>query len=178
MKFVLVNGRTPRPQSFCALCCKAIGESGIRRFSVEDHDFAGLDLAHPGHQGEQGGLSNAVGPDHSHHAIGRNIEGEIVEREPLTVAERYPLDPATTAGLGNIRHTRSLWRSTPCRAPRGTELRPLEMRDGVQKARSVAPAITQDYQLLFRSRGGIERRIGALPTLAEQNWSSRLEHRE
>ena len=30
MKFVLVNGRTPRPQSFCALCCKPIGESYLR----------------------------------------------------------------------------------------------------------------------------------------------------
>jgi hypothetical protein len=27
MKFVLVNGRRPRPQSFCALCGEAIGES-------------------------------------------------------------------------------------------------------------------------------------------------------
>jgi hypothetical protein len=27
MKFVVVNGRTPRPQSVCALCCKSIGES-------------------------------------------------------------------------------------------------------------------------------------------------------
>jgi len=25
MEFVLVNGRTPRPQSFCALCCEPIG---------------------------------------------------------------------------------------------------------------------------------------------------------
>ena len=30
MKFVLVNGRTPRPESFCALCCEAIGESYLR----------------------------------------------------------------------------------------------------------------------------------------------------
>jgi hypothetical protein len=30
MKFVLVNGRTPRPQSFCALCCRPIGESYLR----------------------------------------------------------------------------------------------------------------------------------------------------
>jgi hypothetical protein len=30
MKFVLVNGRTPRPQSFCALCCEPIGESYLR----------------------------------------------------------------------------------------------------------------------------------------------------
>jgi hypothetical protein len=30
MKFVLVNGRTPRTQSFCALCCESIGESYLR----------------------------------------------------------------------------------------------------------------------------------------------------
>jgi hypothetical protein len=30
MKFVLVNGRTPRTRSFCALCCKSIGESYLR----------------------------------------------------------------------------------------------------------------------------------------------------
>jgi len=27
MNFVLVNGRTPRPQSLCAFCCELIGES-------------------------------------------------------------------------------------------------------------------------------------------------------
>ena len=41
MKFVLVNGRTPRPQSFCALCCEAIKESYLRelktRLSYCDH---------------------------------------------------------------------------------------------------------------------------------------------
>jgi hypothetical protein len=30
MKFVLVNGRTPRLQSVCALCCEPIGESYVR----------------------------------------------------------------------------------------------------------------------------------------------------
>jgi hypothetical protein len=30
MKFILVNGRTPRPESFCALCCESIGESYLR----------------------------------------------------------------------------------------------------------------------------------------------------
>ena len=34
MKFVLVNGRTPRPQSFCALCCEPIGESYVRELST------------------------------------------------------------------------------------------------------------------------------------------------
>ena len=41
MKFVVVNGRTPRPQSFCALCCEPIGESYLRelttRLSYCDH---------------------------------------------------------------------------------------------------------------------------------------------
>jgi hypothetical protein len=41
MKFVLVNGRTPRPQSFCASCCEPIGESYLRelatRLSYCDH---------------------------------------------------------------------------------------------------------------------------------------------
>ena len=41
MKFVLVNGRTPRPQSFCAMCCEPIGESYLReiatRLSYCDH---------------------------------------------------------------------------------------------------------------------------------------------
>jgi len=30
MKFVLVNGRTPRPKSFCALCGESIGQSYLR----------------------------------------------------------------------------------------------------------------------------------------------------
>jgi hypothetical protein len=30
MKFVLVNGRTPRTQSVCALCCESIGENYLR----------------------------------------------------------------------------------------------------------------------------------------------------
>ena len=41
MKFVLVNGRTPRPHSFCSLCCEPIGESYLRelttRLSYCDH---------------------------------------------------------------------------------------------------------------------------------------------
>ena len=46
MKFVLVNGRTPRPQSFCAFCCELIGESYLRelttRLSHCDHEcYAG-----------------------------------------------------------------------------------------------------------------------------------------
>jgi hypothetical protein len=41
MKFVLVNGRIPNPESFCALCCESIGESYLRdpstRRSYCDH---------------------------------------------------------------------------------------------------------------------------------------------
>jgi hypothetical protein len=35
MKFVLVNGRTPRTQSLCALCCKPIGESYLRDIATQ-----------------------------------------------------------------------------------------------------------------------------------------------
>jgi hypothetical protein len=39
--FLLVNGRTPSPQSFCALCCEPIGETYLRevatRLSYCDH---------------------------------------------------------------------------------------------------------------------------------------------
>jgi hypothetical protein len=42
MRFVLVNGRTPSPQSCCVLCCKPIGASYLReigtRLSYCDHD--------------------------------------------------------------------------------------------------------------------------------------------
>jgi len=34
MTFVLVNGRTPRPQSYCALCCEPIAESYLRELST------------------------------------------------------------------------------------------------------------------------------------------------
>jgi hypothetical protein len=34
MKFILVNGRTPRPPCFCALCCEPIGESYLREIAT------------------------------------------------------------------------------------------------------------------------------------------------
>ena len=34
MKFVLVNGRSPRAESFCALCCEPIGESYLRELNT------------------------------------------------------------------------------------------------------------------------------------------------
>ena len=34
MKFVLVNGRSPRPESFCALCCEPISESYLRELTT------------------------------------------------------------------------------------------------------------------------------------------------
>jgi hypothetical protein len=34
MEFVVVNGRTPRPQSFCAMCCDPIGESYLRELAT------------------------------------------------------------------------------------------------------------------------------------------------
>jgi hypothetical protein len=34
MKFILVNGRTPRPQACCTWCCEPIGESYLREFTT------------------------------------------------------------------------------------------------------------------------------------------------
>jgi hypothetical protein len=34
MKFVLVNHRTPRQQSFCALCCEHIGRTYLREIAT------------------------------------------------------------------------------------------------------------------------------------------------
>jgi hypothetical protein len=34
MKFVLVNGRSPRTESFCALCCEPIGEGYVRELTT------------------------------------------------------------------------------------------------------------------------------------------------
>jgi hypothetical protein len=50
MKFV--NGRTPRPQSFCALCCKSIGESYLRELTTrlsycDDNCYADNCIAAP-----------------------------------------------------------------------------------------------------------------------------------
>jgi hypothetical protein len=34
MNFVLVNGRSPSPQSFCALCCEPIGWRYLREIAT------------------------------------------------------------------------------------------------------------------------------------------------
>jgi hypothetical protein len=34
MRYVLVNGRSPRPKSFCTLCCEPIGEGYLREFTT------------------------------------------------------------------------------------------------------------------------------------------------
>ena len=34
MKFIVVNGRTPRPRSLCSLCCEPIGESYLREIAT------------------------------------------------------------------------------------------------------------------------------------------------
>jgi len=34
MRFVLVNGRAPRPHSACAFCCEPIGEGYLRELAT------------------------------------------------------------------------------------------------------------------------------------------------
>jgi hypothetical protein len=35
MRFILVNGRIPRLQSFCAVCCEPIGASYLREIATQ-----------------------------------------------------------------------------------------------------------------------------------------------
>jgi hypothetical protein len=62
MKFLLVNGRTPRPQSVCALCCEPIGETYLReiatRLSYCDHQcyLGHRKLSAPGHSKSREGV--------------------------------------------------------------------------------------------------------------------------
>src|SRR5262245_3882662 len=139
---------------------------GIRHASVEHRDVAGLDLAHPGDEAEQGGLADAVGPDHSHHAPGGNIEGEVVEREPLTVAVRYPLDP----GDDGVRHWGSFTTSSSGHAILGSVR---------TKPRPRTPVFTNRWYLskTFGSPWSLTRNISfcrssAVSTLFGVNWAS------
>ena len=34
MKYILVNGRSPRSESSCAMCCEAIGQSYVRELAT------------------------------------------------------------------------------------------------------------------------------------------------
>src|SRR5262249_62269716 len=72
----------------------------IRHISVEDGNVAALDLAHPGDKGEQSRFADAVGANQPPHALSRNIEREVVERERLSVAVGDPLDPGDN-GVGH-----------------------------------------------------------------------------
>jgi hypothetical protein len=35
MRFILVNGRTPRPQSFCVMCARPIGVNYLREIGTQ-----------------------------------------------------------------------------------------------------------------------------------------------
>jgi hypothetical protein len=35
MQFILVNGRSPRPQSFCTLCCEPIQDGYVREIPTQ-----------------------------------------------------------------------------------------------------------------------------------------------
>jgi len=48
VKFVLVNGRTPRPQSFCALCCEPIGGSYLREIATRLSSATSVVKCRPG----------------------------------------------------------------------------------------------------------------------------------
>src|SRR5262247_1503260 len=139
---------------------------GVCHVSVQHRDFAGLDLAHPGDEAEQGGLADAIGPDHSHHAAGGNIEGEVVEREPPPVAVRYPFDP----GDNGIGHWGSFTTSSSGHAILGSVR---------TKPRPRTPVFTCRWYLskTFGSPWSLTRNISfcrssAVSTLFGVNWAS------
>jgi hypothetical protein len=71
VKFVLVNGRTPSPQSFCALCCEPIGESYLRdittRHAYCDHQ------CYVGHCNvTAAAIERRACQEHDRHAFARN----------------------------------------------------------------------------------------------------------
>jgi len=82
MKFVLVNGRTPRPQSFCALCCEPIGESYLRelttRLSYCDHKCYALQASSP--------------------SAPKACEGVMITTSPLKYQPQMSLDPSRVVG--------------------------------------------------------------------------------
>jgi hypothetical protein len=47
MRFVLVNGRTPGPQSFCTLCCEPIGGSYLRDIATRPPPRARQEIVVP-----------------------------------------------------------------------------------------------------------------------------------
>jgi len=85
-----VNGRTPRPQSFCALCCESIGETYLRglttRLSYCDHKcYAG-------------------------HCNPKACKGVMITTDALKYLPQMGLDPrGWSAVRGHVR-TRSHWR--------------------------------------------------------------------
>jgi hypothetical protein len=70
MKFVLVNGRTPNPQTFCALCCESIGESYLRELTTR--------LAYCDHQCHLG-----------HHKL--SIPGHSKSRESIVIPSIFAI---------------------------------------------------------------------------------------
>src|SRR6185437_6149820 len=60
---------------------------------VEDKNLAALNYLHPRDEPKQGGLANAVRPDHADHDARRNVDGDVSERNRCAVAVRYGLDP-------------------------------------------------------------------------------------
>src|SRR5215831_8839500 len=67
---------------------------GIRDVSIENGHLAALDLADAGHKPEQRRFANAIRPDHPDHAMGGNIERDVVERDRFSVPVCYALDPS------------------------------------------------------------------------------------
>ena len=79
MKFVLVNGRTPRPQSFCALCCEPIRESYLRELTTR--------LSYCDHKCYAGHCNSSP-------SAPKACEGVMITTSPLKYLPQMGLDPS------------------------------------------------------------------------------------
>jgi len=101
MRFVLVNGRTPCPQSFCLLCCELIGTSYLREIGTRlpycDHNATPI---------------TAIGPSllskitREHHEWPSPYR--VTEQSSLGGCERWFIDIAPLRTKGARPHRRRL----------------------------------------------------------------------
>src|SRR5208337_979392 len=95
----------------------------IGHIAAKDGDFALLDDPNAGDESEQRRLAGGIGPDHSDHLAGRDIQGNIVQRKrfPITVGNaldlRYEIIRHWEASPQDFQATKRRGRSgrNPCR---------------------------------------------------------------
>ena len=81
----------------CDAWVRAVAVGGAGHVAVEDFNVAFLDRPSAGNQRQQARFADPVGTDHSHHATGRNVERNGVERLRSAVGQADALQPRNVA---------------------------------------------------------------------------------